>query len=384
MNPGTTLSGPDTPLAAPLAATRSKDITWMETMVPDNDVNTLPVPVATAELGLSRRGALQSAGAAFHALADTMPQMIWSTLPDGDHDYYNAQWYRFTGVRESSTDGEGWAGMFHPDDQPEAWKRWKHSLQTGEPYEVEYRLRRHDGAFRWVLGRALPIRDAHGEIQRWIGTCTDIQDAKEAAERTEILSRELSHRIKNIFAVISALMGMTARADARFAEPARALQERIGALGRAHEFVRPHSETSRPQAIDVTLGNLLTSILSAYPAMSDGRLKISGGDFLIHDRAATPVALVFHELATNSLKYGALSSDDGTVAIAISEEGADVRMIWTERDGPKIECTPELSGFGSKLTKLAVEQQLGGTLERDWGSDGLRVEMTVRADRIKP
>ena len=119
-----------------------------------------------------------------------------------------------------------------------------------------------------------------------------------------------------------------------------ALQERIGALGRAHEFVRPHSEESRPQAIDVTLGNLLSSILSAYPAMSDGRLTISGGDFPIHDRAATPVALVFHELATNSLKYGALSSDDGRVAIAISQEAAIIRMIWTERDGPKSNARP--------------------------------------------
>lgn len=204
------------------------------------------------EIGVARRGALHDAGAAFHALADTMPQMIWSTLPDGDHDYYNAQWYRFTGVPEGSTDGEGWAGMFHPDDQPEAWRRWNHSLATGAPYEVEYRLRRHDGIYRWVLGRALPIRDRAGRIERWIGTCTDIQDAKESAEQNEILSRELSHRIKNIFAVISALMGMTARADPRIAEPAKVLQERIAALGRAHEFVRPHSETSRPQAIDVT------------------------------------------------------------------------------------------------------------------------------------
>ena len=146
---------------------------------------------AFPEISVARRGALQDAGAAFHGLADTMPQMIWSTLPDGDHDYYNAQWYRFTGVPEGSTDGESWAGMFHPDDQPEAWRRWNHSLATGDPYEVEYRLRRHDGIYRWVLGRALPIRDGAGRIERWIGTCTDIQDAKESAEQNEILSREL-------------------------------------------------------------------------------------------------------------------------------------------------------------------------------------------------
>lgn len=332
---------------------------------------------------LGERGALQNAGAAFHALADTMPQMIWSTLPDGDHDYYNAQWYRFTGVPEGSTDGEGWAGMFHEEDQANAWTRWKQSLESGEPYEVEYRLRRHDGVYRWTLGRALPIRDAAGRIHRWIGTCTDIQDAKEAAEHTEILSRELSHRIKNIFAVISGLIGMTARSDRRLAEPARALQERIAALGRAHEFVRPHSETSRPTAIDVSLNNLLTSILSAYPAMSDGRLSISGGDFLTHDRAATPIALTFHELATNSLKYGALSSDTGRVKIEIAEIDDEIRMTWTESDGPRIDEVPDLSGFGSKLTNLAVRQQLGGTLDREWREEGLVVTMNIRAGRVR-
>jgi PAS domain S-box-containing protein len=342
------------------------------------------IELGPPDVALGQRGALQRAGAAFHALADTMPQMIWSTLPDGDHDYYNAQWYRFTGVPEGSTDGEGWAGMFHDDDRHEAWKRWKHSLETGEPYEVEYRLRRRDGLYRWVLGRALPIRDGRGRIQRWIGTCTDIQDAKESAERTEVLSRELSHRIKNIFAVISALMGMTARSDPRFAEPARALQERIAALGRAHEFVRPHSETSRPTAIDVSLRNLLTSILCAYPAMSDGRLAITGGDFPIHDRAATPIALVFHELATNSLKYGALSCDAGRVSIEIAPAGDHIQMTWTERCGPRIEAVPELSGFGSKLTALAVEHQLGGQLLRNWHSEGLEVTMAVRSDRIRP
>lgn len=345
--------------------------------------STTSTHIFAPEMSVARRGALQEAGAAFHGLADTMPQMIWSTLPDGDHDYYNAQWYRFTGVPEGSTDGEGWAGMFHPDDQPEAWRRWNHSLATGDPYEVEYRLRRHDGIYRWVLGRALPIRDRAGRIERWIGTCTDIQDAKEAAEQTEILSRELSHRIKNIFAVISALMGMTARADPRIAEPARILQERIAALGRAHEFVRPHSESSRPQAIAVTLGNLLANILSAYPAMSDGRLTITGGDFDIHDRAATPLALTFHELATNSLKYGALSSDRGRVAIAIEDAGDSIHMTWAESEGPAVAEEPELSGFGSKLTTLAVEQQLGGTLERIWHRSGLEVTMTVQPSRIR-
>ena len=132
-------------------------------------------------LPLATEHALQSAGAAFHALADTMPQMVWSTLPDGSHDYYNARWYEFTGVPVGSTDGEGWTGMFHEDDQADSWKKWNHSLATGEPYEVEYRLRHHSGDYRWMIGRALPILNEQGEIQRWIGTCTDIDEQKRTA-----------------------------------------------------------------------------------------------------------------------------------------------------------------------------------------------------------
>jgi PAS domain S-box-containing protein len=118
----------------------------------------------------------------FRTMADTMPQMVWSTLPDGHHDYFNARWYEFTGTPVGSTDGEGWNGVFHVEDQARAFEIWNHSLATGEPYEIEYRLRRHDGDYRWTLGRAMPIRDQNGVITRWFGTCTDIDDQKKIAE----------------------------------------------------------------------------------------------------------------------------------------------------------------------------------------------------------
>jgi PAS domain S-box-containing protein len=162
------------------------------------------------ESQLNAEAALEASEAKLRVLTDAMPQMIWSTLPDGHHDYYNARWYEFTGVPYGSTDGEGWNGMFHAEDQERAWARWRHSLETGEPYEIEYRLRHHSGQYRWTLGRALPVRNASGQITRWIGTCTDIDDAKRDAALTELISRELSHRIKNIFAVIAGLIGISA------------------------------------------------------------------------------------------------------------------------------------------------------------------------------
>jgi len=118
----------------------------------------------------------------FKAMADSVDQMIWSTLPDGYHDYYNRRWYEYTGVPEGSTDGEAWNGMFHPDDQDNAWSVWRRCLETGEPYHIEYRLRHRSGDYRWVLGRAQAVRDESGEIVRWYGTCTDIHDLKLADE----------------------------------------------------------------------------------------------------------------------------------------------------------------------------------------------------------
>ena len=126
--------------------------------------------------------------ASFHALADSIDQMIWSTRPDGYHDYYNRRWYEYTGVAVGSTDGERWNGMFHPEDQERAWAVWRRSLTTGQPYHIEYRLRHRSGEYRWVLGRAQPVRGPSGEIQRWYGTCTDIHElrlAQDVARRAE-------------------------------------------------------------------------------------------------------------------------------------------------------------------------------------------------------
>lgn len=127
--------------------------------------------------------ALRASEAKFAAIANSIDQMIWSTRPDGFHDYYNDRWYEFTGVPYGSTDGEAWSGLFHPDDQERAWSVWRQCLNTGEPYHIEYRLRHRSGGYRWVIGRAQCVRDEWGEIARWYGTCTDIHDLKSAEDQ---------------------------------------------------------------------------------------------------------------------------------------------------------------------------------------------------------
>lgn len=318
--------------------------------------------------------AADDSDARFRVLADAMPQMVWSTLPDGFHDYYNARWYEFTGVPAGSTDGEGWNDMFHPDDQARAWARWRHSLETGEFYEIEYRLRHRSGVYRWTLGRAAPIRDEEGRITRWFGTCTDIDDLKRMEQGKELLSQELSHRIKNIFAVVSALVALSARQYPEARGFAAALRTRIAALARAHEFVRPHTEVSRPTVGTMTLHAFLEALFKAYAdGEGRGRVVISGDDATFDDQAATSVALLFHELATNAAKYGALSVETGSVTLETRRQGDHFVLVWTEHGGPPVKERPERAGFGSSLASLSVEGQLGGRLERDWRPEGLRV-----------
>lgn len=313
----------------------------------------------------------------FRTLADTMPQMVWSTRGDGHHDYYNARWYEFTGVEEGSTDGDGWRDIFHPDDRDRAWREWQHSIATGEPYHIEYRLRHQSGSYRWVLGRALPIRDPHGNIVRWFGTCTDIHETRLLAEEREIIAQELSHRIKNIFSVINGLIGLAGRSKPELKELGEELRARIHALGRAHDFVRPHSRVSGAQAQPATLYALVRELMLPYESETGGQLIITGDDVAIDDGAATPLALLFHELATNSAKYGALLVPGGQVEVSARPDGDAVRILWHERGASPKPDSAQVEGFGSRLISLSVEAQMRGTIRRQWHDDGLMIEVVV-------
>jgi len=149
---------------------------------PVHDADGSIIGAVAAQMDISDRvkaeKTLRESEAMFRTMANAMPQMVWSTRADGYHDYFNDQWYEFTGVPRGSTDGDEWMELFHPEDRELTDKTWRHSLETGEPYEIEYRVRHRSGQYRWTLGRALPVRDEKGAIIRWMGTCTDIHEKK--------------------------------------------------------------------------------------------------------------------------------------------------------------------------------------------------------------
>lgn len=139
---------------------------------------------------------LQSAIRQFRFVTDFIPQIVWSASPDGQVDFFNQQWSRYSGYTLDETKGLGWYKVVHPDDVDRSQRQWQQCVNSGDVYEIEYRLRRHDGAWRWFLARAMPMHDEQGNISKWFGTCTDIDDQKTAERILEGKVEERTSELK--------------------------------------------------------------------------------------------------------------------------------------------------------------------------------------------
>ncbi len=135
--------------------------------------------------------ALRESEQRYRKLAESLPQLVWTCTPDGNCDYLSRQWLEYTGVPEQQQLGLAWVSLVHPDDRNRTSAAWQAAYQSGSQYDLEYRLRRHDGQYRWFKTRGLPVEDEQGRVQKWFGSCTDIEDQKRISEeRRELLSRE--------------------------------------------------------------------------------------------------------------------------------------------------------------------------------------------------
>ena len=133
----------------------------------------------------------------FESIANMIPPLVWTAPPNGQPDWFSQRWYDYTGSAEDASVGDGWIDWIHPDDMPETAKAWSHALASGDEYIIEYRVRRHDGMWRWMLGRALPLRDTYGRIIKWFGTCTDIHELVEARQAAKSLREQLLRVIEH-------------------------------------------------------------------------------------------------------------------------------------------------------------------------------------------
>ena len=232
-----------------------------------------------------------------------------------------------------------------------------------------------------------PIKDADGRVIGASKIARDITDRRRAEEQERLLLREMNHRIKNLFAMASGVVTLSAHSAKTAPELAETIRDRLGALARAHALTLPEI-TSAGTKIErsASLAALVRSVLSPYvadPRQSDGGDSAnSGPEILVGAKAASSFALLLNELATNAVKYGALRSVDGRVKVEWFVEQGQLHLTWREQGGPTIAHEPDLQGFGTRLTERLLTGAFGGHISRDWGRDGLTVRLSMPTNSI--
>lgn len=258
-----------------------------------------------------------------------------------------------------------WRMMTPPEWIETSVQQMEQLEQTGRigPYEKEYL--RKDGSRAWLLfaGRSL----ADGSIVEY---CIDIADRKRAEADRELLTRELSHRVKKVFAVVQALATQTDGHE-------QSVQEyREVFLGRLHALATAHSLVLEASGQGADLKVLVAQVLAPYRMDRPDAIELDGGSLTLTPEQSSGLGLVLHELGTNAAKHGALSHPSGRLHVSWGKEGTDLRLRWQEADGPAVN-EPSRSGFGAKLIETVCTHQLHGRLERIYAPDGLQCELVL-------
>ena len=309
----------------------------------------------------------------FRMLADNISQFVWTARPDGDIYWYNRRWFEYTGTTLADMVDWGWRRVHHPDHVDRVVARIQHSWDTGEEWEDTFPLLGADGRYRWFLSRAVPLRDADGNIEVWFGTNTDITEEREQAEQIRLLLGEVNHRSKNMLATIQAIARRTAPEENDFLAK---FERRLAGLAINQDVLVGRAWREIP------LRELVDSQLSFLSGAHE-QLRINGDGFQLRPRAAEILGMALHELATNSLKYGALSIPEGTVDIVWHEqEDGALYFSWREQSGPPV-AAPVRTGFGTSLIVDVPRRMLPAEVSLDYHPDGVEwvlVCSTMMAD----
>ena len=315
------------------------------------------------------RQKLQSSEARFRALVETMAQAVWETDAEGAVVADSPSWRAYTGQTREQSLGFGWLAAVHRDDRARAEHEWRTAVAAGHDVDAEFRLKGPNDSWRWTNFRAAPIRAADGRILKWVGMNLDVSQRKQAEVERELLAQELSHRVKNAFAVVQALAMQTGR-DATSAEAMReAFLGRLKALSQAHCLLLDADWQNAP------IRRLVDTALLAYTTDHPDLITVRGPDVSVTAKQSLGLALVLHELGTNAAKYGALSRSDGRVAVdwQMDATGSDcgrLRLEWREHHDATV-VPPRHKGFGTKLIEQACRYELDGDVTIDYGPQGL-------------
>ncbi len=357
--------------------------TWVASWHPllDSEGKPAGVNVVAEEITERKRAQamLQEREEQFRTLANSIPQLAWMANPDGGITWYNDRWYEYTGADPEDVLGWSWTSVHEPDALPAVVERWKESLATGEPLDMTFALKGADGVFRPFLTRAVPILDGAGQIGRWLGTNTDITAQKEHEAHMNFVMRELSHRSKNLLAVVQAMARQTMQHSSDFED----FESRF--MGRMNGLARSHDVLVRQDWAGAAIRDLVGAQLAPF-ANEDGEgIDVDGPDLMLKPDAVQNLGFALFELATNAVKYGALAVSGGRVQIrwelANVENQVRVRFLWSETGGPPVSA-PGRKGFGTVVIERFMAAAFGGKAESSFPPEGFRWTLEIPAEHL--
>lgn len=305
---------------------------------------------------------------------------LWAWNVDTDLFTMDERGFELWGLpwREAVT-FEELSAHIHPADRDRVRSAFAATRAVLGRYETDFRIMVGEEV-RWVSARGQG-EDVGIVGRTMFGIFLDVTGRKQAEEGNELLAGEMSHRVKNLLTIAAGLTAITSRSADTIEDMARQLTERLTALGRAHDLVRPLPNGQGSAAL---LGDLLSVLLAPYDDMGafKGRIRVAVERMGVGETAATGLALVVHELATNAMKYGALSVPTGTLDLSSTNDGDSIVLIWLERGGPAVTAPEGAGGFGSKLVRRSVAGQLGGSIDYEWSTGGLVATLRMNRNRL--
>jgi PAS domain S-box-containing protein len=306
----------------------------------------------------------------FRALVEASAQIVWTRGADGTAVDDSPSWRLFTNQSQAEWKSFGWLDAVHPEDRPRVSELWREVIVKKVSFEAEYRLRHASGEWRWTAARAVPRFDASGAVREWVGMNVDISERKAAEQTQQLLLGELNHRVKNTLANVQAIAQHTLRHTSTPAAFAQAFGGRVQALARVHSQLTD----STWQGADLQ-ALIRDQVLEGCGGGDAQQLTIQGPELLLAPQAALHLALLLHELGTNSRKYGALSGSSGRVTVTWTAKNDRLHLQWAERGGPPVEV-PSQHGFGTVLIQTTA-QALGGKAQVVCTGDGLGWEIDL-------
>lgn len=322
--------------------------------------------------------ALAESETRFRTYAETLPHVVFEWDETGKAIYANQRWFEFTGYADDDDAVWDWPSFVHPEDRPAVVETWQQAIGARAKFHSVARHREHNGNYRWMQATALPVQHGKHQSPRWIGTLVDIHDAKRVEAERALVARELDHRVKNFFALTQGLIGLTQREDHDLASFTARLRGRLDALHHSHNLIRLRDLGAEESGQGAALLDLLRRLLEPYGLDEEqARIIIQGDDVALDAGQMTAFALVFHELATNSAKYGALAASDGRIVLTSRFANGALHIDWRESGNPDSSRSVKGGGFGSSLITSIIEHQLRGSFERIQAADGIQVLLAI-------